>query len=419
MAWTTSRVWRRGLASALVCLPFVAFACGSPSQHTYADASVDGGGTGGSAGGTGGSAGGTAGSGGTGAAGSAGASGSSGSAGTSGTGGQAGADAGQACTADSDCDDGNPCSGVEACSGGFCKAGTPLADNAPCVVGDAGVGDAGTHTVCQAGTCVATCTQDSDCDDGDVCTGVETCSPQHICQQGTPMICDDSDTCTDNKCDPAKGCYYPLIDADKDGHAPSSLGACGDDCNDNDKTIYTGAAELCDGKDNNCNGSIDELAPRWYVDCDGDGFAAANAVSVQQCSKPTTPDASCSGASGATWTSTAPGPGVSDCWDKDSKAHPYTAATNDTAWQSTAITGAPTTVDFDYNCDGTEEPRYTSTGGNAGGTCTKLIFGNVTSCFGGSGWTSSSVPACGAKATYTYCNVKCVRTSETRTQQCR
>ncbi|MEW6108379.1 MAG: MopE-related protein, partial [Nitrospirota bacterium] len=47
------------------------------------------------------------------------------------------------------------------------------------------------------------------------------------------------------------------------------------DCNDNDASIKPGAQEVCgDGKDNNCNGQIDE-APCICPDADGDGFIAS------------------------------------------------------------------------------------------------------------------------------------------------
>ncbi len=45
-------------------------------------------------------------------------------------------------------------------------------------------------------------------------------------------------------------------DADGDGYEDAACG--GDDCADNDNTVYPGALDICDGKDNDCDGSADE-----------------------------------------------------------------------------------------------------------------------------------------------------------------
>lgn len=64
--------------------------------------------------------------------------------------------------------------------------------------------------------------------------------------------------------------------SDNDGDGSTS----NEDCNDNDATIYPGAEEICDGKDNDCNGSIDDGLTflEYYLDEDGDGFGQDDSV---------------------------------------------------------------------------------------------------------------------------------------------
>jgi hypothetical protein len=68
-----------------------------------------------------------------------------------------------------------------------------------------------------------------------------------------------------------------LPDADGDGYTGTRFG--GDDCDDRDAGIHPGASELCDGLDNDCDGTPDEdfEAYWWYPDADGDGFGVGPA----------------------------------------------------------------------------------------------------------------------------------------------
>jgi len=64
-----------------------------------------------------------------------------------------------------------------------------------------------------------------------------------------------------------------LPDEDGDGHAPYEV--YGDDCDDEDAAVFTGADETCDGRDEDCDLRIDEDAvdaPTVWIDTDGDGF---------------------------------------------------------------------------------------------------------------------------------------------------
>ncbi|MFH1464903.1 MAG: MopE-related protein [Pseudomonadota bacterium] len=76
-------------------------------------------------------------------------------------------------------------------------------------------------------------------------------------------------------------------DLDHDGYR--DLNAGGDDCDDRDPAIHPGAEELCNGTDDDCDGTVDEGdavdAPTWYLDDDVDGYGD-DASTVQACTQP-------------------------------------------------------------------------------------------------------------------------------------
>jgi hypothetical protein len=91
------------------------------------------------------------------------------------------------------------------------------------------------------------------------------CNPSDPSNPGT----DDSGTGNPN---------HPAADADLDGMSEAD-----GDCNDLNAGVYSGAPELCDGIDNNCDGAADEgLARTFYEDFDGDGYGNADSA-VEDC----------------------------------------------------------------------------------------------------------------------------------------
>ncbi len=57
------------------------------------------------------------------------------------------------------------------------------------------------------------------------------------------------------------------------------------DCDDTHATVHPDALEICDGLDNDCDGTVDNGATDatvWFVDADGDGFGDENVSSCEQ-----------------------------------------------------------------------------------------------------------------------------------------
>jgi hypothetical protein len=77
-------------------------------------------------------------------------------------------------------------------------------------------------------------------------------------------------------------------DTDGDGYMPTASG--GTDCADEDAAIRPGVTELCDTRDNDCDGATDEgVGPSWYPDNDNDSFGDRSATPTLSCTRPPGP----------------------------------------------------------------------------------------------------------------------------------
>jgi len=169
------------------------------------------------------------------------------------------------------CDDGDACTTGDACAKGAC-GGSPLVcdDNNAC-----------TDDACDSKIgCASTPKSGGACDDGSACTSGDACA-NGACA-GTPVMCDDANVCTDDACDPAKGCAYtPNAASCDDGSACTKGDVCtGGTCAGEPITCDDGNActgDSCD-KASGC-----AFAPNAASCDDGNACTTGDACAASAC----------------------------------------------------------------------------------------------------------------------------------------
>ena len=190
------------------------------------------------------------------------------------------------------CDDGQFCNGIETVGDdGVCVAGAP-----PCPEGSGCMERDDTCSRCETpdadgdGEAAIDC-GGRDCDDSDSSRG-----------PGIGEICDPEGV--DEDCDPTT---FGDRDVDGDGVVSSACcngGTCGLDCDDTRASARPGATEVCNLRDDDCDGSVDEeVGIVGFADRDGDLHG-----------DPSAPLSGCAGWAGLSITSL-------DCDDTDPTRH--------------------------------------------------------------------------------------------------
>ncbi|MCO6479939.1 MAG: hypothetical protein J5I94_25100 [Phaeodactylibacter sp.] len=194
-----------------------------------------------------------------------------------------------------DCDDNNPnihpeaaetCDGIDNDCNGMIDDGITIYSYYSDTDGD-GYGNA----AAQLDTCLAAPP------DGYVDNVLDCADDDESLNPGAIETCDGLDNDCNGSIDDGIPLYSYFLDQDGDGYGglahiidtclvspPAGYADNAQDCNDINATVYPGAPELCDGLDNDCNGSIDDgLAfTSYFFDEDGDGYGNP-AISLDTC----------------------------------------------------------------------------------------------------------------------------------------
>ena len=176
--------------------------------------------------------------------------------------------------------------------------------------------------------------------------------------------------------------YYADTDSDGFGDPAASMEACSapaghvsdnTDCNDTRGAVHPGGTEVCDGLDDDCNGTVDDglTTMTYYADTDSDGFGDPGA-SMDACSAPT----------GYVSDNT-------DCNDSSDAAHPG---------------GTEVCDGLDRDCDGSADNGLTPP---ACALTAGVCMGTTEMCGGALGWvacTAASYPASYESGAETRCD---------------
>ncbi|MGZ3455242.1 MAG: hypothetical protein ACXVEF_36905 [Polyangiales bacterium] len=130
------------------------------------------------------------------------------------------------------CEDGDRCTGGETCQKSACSGGAPSSCDD---------GNACTDDSCDtAAGCMHTNKTSGSCEDGDACTDGDHCVDGK-CTAGGPTSCDDMNPCTDDSCDMSGGCVHtPNTATCSDGNACTDGDVCADGA------CKPGTAKKCD-----------------------------------------------------------------------------------------------------------------------------------------------------------------------------